>query len=361
MDTAGRREFLKQAVAGLGLIGVLREQSDRHLGFDLSAAGLQSGLIKTPQSMAQAGEAFLNSLSAGQRTAAILPFQSRQRQEFHYTPDPHVGITYKQLDQKQRQLADALLRVGLSQRGFVKAATVISLEPILREEERGQGPERDPELYYYALFGEPGSSKPWGWRFEGHHISLNFTLVDDEHIASTPSFFGAHPAEVEHGPRKGVRALAGEEDLSKMLLKSLDQQQRAQAVISKSAPSDILSGHSRKADPIKPVGLQASRMSGMQGEILMNLLMEYAGSMSSDIATARIANLRAAGFGDIYFAWAGGTERSQGHYYRIQGPSFLLEYDNVQDDANHIHSVWRDFKNDFGMDLLAEHYKNAHS
>ena len=146
-----------------------------------------------------------------------------------------------------------------------------------------------------------------------------------------------------------------------MLLKSLDPQQTSQAIISREAPSDILSGHSRKADPIKPVGLQANQLSGRQAEILMNLLEEYAGNMAPELAAARIASLRAAGFRDIHFAWAGGTERFQGHYYRIQGPSFLLEYDNVQDNANHIHSVWRDFNNDFGMDLLADHYQKAHS
>ena len=356
----GRREFLKQAVAGLGLINVLRKHSRAVSPSDLRMTELQTDFMKLNQSMAQAGEAFLNSLSARQRTAAVLSFDNRRREEWHYTPDPHTGITYKELDQRQRQLADGLLRAGLSQKGLAKTATIISLEDILHEEERGQGPPRDPERYFYAVFGEPGRSQPWAWRLEGHHISLNFTLINDEHIASTPSFFGAHPAEVQHGPRKGVRALSGEEDLARTLLKSLDEPQRAQAIISRQAPSDILSGHSRKADPIKPVGLQAKSLSGKQAEVLMNLLQEYAGNMAPEIAARRMVNLRSAGFGDIHFAWAGGTERSQGHYYRIQGPTFLLEYDNVQDDANHIHSVWRDFNNDFGQDLLADHYKKAH-
>lgn len=360
MAKANRRKFLKQALTGIGLIGVLRKPLDAHIGIDLRKELQEKGFRAITQSMVRAGESFLSSLNPPQRTAAMLSFHNKQRQEWHYTPEPHIGITYKHLDQAQRQLAKALLHTGLSERGFAKASNIISLEPILSEEERGQGPVRDPELYFYAFFGEPRSGQPWGWRFEGHHVSLNFTLIGSGRISSTPTFFGANPAEVLHGPRKGERALSREEDLARTLIKSLDLNQSSQAIVSKEAPSDILSGHSRKADPIKPVGLQASRLSGKQAELLMNLLQEYGNNMAPEIATVRMARMRAAGFTDIHFAWAGGTERSQGHYYRIQGPTFLIEYDNVQNDANHIHSVWRDFDSDFGLDLLAEHYKTSH-
>ena len=204
------------------------------------------------------------------------------------------------------------------------------------------------------------SSSGWGWRVEGHHLSLNFTIVSNEFIASTPCFFGANPAEVLHGPRQGLRTLPSEEDLAKTLLKSLDTKQRTLATISDGAPEDIMSGSSRRANPIQPFGLAASQLNGKQSEILMRLLKEYAENMPSEIAVRRLEKLRSAGLGNIQFGWTGGVERGQAHYYRIQGPTFLIEYDNIQNNANHIHSVWRDYNEDFGLDLLAEHYKTAH-
>jgi hypothetical protein len=359
-QTANRRDFLKQAMAGTGLVALL-EQS--HLlaqpTSDVIIEALEGRPMRTASAMAIAGEVFFNSLSAEQQALASIAFDDGERQEWFYVPRLRKGIPYKQLDQAQRQLANALLNAGLSQQGFLKAATIMSLEPVLREMEQG-ALRRDAELYYFSLFGSPASSKPWGWRVEGHHISLNFTIVGDTKIASTPSFFGANPAEVRHGPRKGLRALHSEEDLARTLLQSLDGKQRSQAILSESAPGDILSTNSRKADPIKPPGLQANHLSGRQAELLMRLLNEYADNMASDIAAARMNRLRSAGFNQVHFAWAGPVERGQPHYYRIQGPTFLIEYDNVQNNANHIHSVWRDFNGDFGLDLLAEHYKNAH-
>ena len=236
----------------------------------------------------------------------------------------------------------------------------MSLDAILREMEQGKGPVRDPELYFLSIFGDARSSKPWGWRVEGHHVALNFTLLEGKAIASTPAFFGANPAEVLQGARKGLRALAPEEDLARSLIKSLDDKQRAQAVVSENAPSDILSTNLRKAEPLKPAGLQTSKLGQKQQEILMILLSEYASRHAPDIAAARLDRVRAAGLGNIFFAWAGGFEKGQAHYYRIQGPSFLVEYDNIQNNANHIHTVWRDFNSDFGADLLALHYKQDH-
>ena len=357
---ANRRGFLKQAVAGTGLVALLKQSrtlaQPKH---GLSIEAREGKPMRTALAMAIAGETFFNSLSAEQQAIASIAFDDAERQEWFYVPRLRKGIPYKQLDQAQRQLANALLNAGLSQQGFLKTATIMSLEPVLREMEQGAA-RRDAELYYFSLFGSPRSSKPWGWRVEGHHISLNFTIAGDARIASTPSFLGANPAEVQHGPRKGLRALHSEEDIARTLIKSLDSKQRAQAIVTETAPGDILTTNSRKADPIKPAGLQANRLSGAQTELLMSLLNEYADNMASDIAAARIAKLRAAGFNNIHFAWAGPIERGQPHYYRVQGPTFLIEYDNVQNNANHIHSVWRDFNGDFGLDLLAEHYKNDH-
>jgi len=361
-EIANRRGFLKQVASGTGLLALFGEQASfAQVTARLSHMSWQKQPMRTTQAMAQAGKLFLGSLTAEQRATAAYSFADELRREWHYTPESTKGVSYKQLDPGQRELANGLLRAGLSQQGFLKASTIMSLETLLRMIEKGAGPERDPELYYFAFFGVPQSANAWAWRAEGHHVSLNFTIVGDEHIASTPSFFGANPAEVQHGARKGLRALSAEEDLARTLLKSLDEKQLVDAVISSNAPSDILSGNSRKADPIRPVGLEASRLTGRQAEILMRLLNEYADNMAPEIAAARVSKLHSAGFGNIHFAWAGGAERRQPHYYRIQGPTFLLEYDNIQDDANHIHSVWRDFNNDFGLDLLADHYKKSHS
>jgi Protein of unknown function (DUF3500) len=309
---------------------------------------------------AGAGEIFLASLSPEQRAMAAFAFHDDCRQDWHFVPKQRCGIPYKQMSQAQRQLANAMINTGLSWQGFLKASIIMSLEPILHELEQGRGPVRDAELYYLSVFGDQRSSEPWGWRVEGHHLSINFTLVSNDFVASTPSFFGANPAEVQHGPRKGLRALPSEEDIAKTLLRSLDSEQRVQAIISHEAPSDILSGNLRRANLIEPVGLPGNRLSGQQTEILLSLLKEYVENMAPNIASVRMSELRSAGFDKVCFAWAGGVDHGQPHYYRIQGPTFLIEYDNIQNNANHIHSVWRDFSGDFGRDVLGQHHKDAH-
>ena len=358
-EVATRRAFLKQVAGGPGLLVSLKPFQGL-AQFTTRVGRSETDLTRTSSAMATASEAFLKSLNPEQRALASVSFEDDRRQDWHYIPKPRKGVPYKQLGQDQIQLANTLLRSGLSQQGFRKVSTIMGLEPILREIEQGRGPMRDSELYYFCVFGEPQSSKPWGWSIEGHDVSLNYAMINRSALASTPSFLGAHPAEVQHGPRKGLRTLSSEEDLARTLLKSLDDKQRAQAIVSESAPSDILSGNLRRADPMKPAGLQAAGLSGKQAELLMNLLSEYAGNMAPDIAAVRMEKVRSAGFNRIYFAWAGRFEHGQPHYYQIQGPTFLIEYDNIQDNANHIHSVWRDFGGDFGADLLAEHYEKAH-
>jgi Protein of unknown function (DUF3500) len=316
--------------------------------------------IISASTMSRAAEALRNSLTAEQRDKTSFSVEDEQRFDWHFIPRPRKGIAFKELDSAQRLLASALLGSGLSPQGFIKASTIMSLEAVLREIEQGKGPIRDPELYYLSLFGDLASGKPWGWRVEGHHVSVNFLIADGRDVASTPAFFGANPAEVLNGPRKGLRTLAAEEDLARALIKSLDDKQRAQAVVSESAPGDILSTNSRKAQPLKPAGLQTSKLGGKQQETLMTLLKEYATRHSGDIASARLDRVRSDGLGNIFFAWAGGFEKGQAHYYRIQGSSFLIEYDNIQNNANHIHSVWRDFNGDFGLDLLGSHYQKDH-
>jgi hypothetical protein len=350
-----RREFLHSA---LGVAGVALLESR---AFPMSHSQLRSpDAAHSATMMSAAAGAFINSLSSDQRAKASFAFEDEQRLDWHFIPRVRKGIPFKELDPAQRLLGNALLGAGLGQHGFIRAATIMSLDAILREQEQGRGPARDPELYFLSIFGDVRSAKPWGWRVEGHHVALNFTLVEGRAIASTPAFLGANPAEVLQGPRRGLRALAPEEDLARLLVKSLDDKQRTQAVVTEKAPSDILSTNLRKAEPLKPAGLQTSKLGQKQQEILMTLLGEYASRHAPDIAAARLDRVRTAGLGNIYFAWAGGFEKGQGHYYRIQGPAFLVEYDNVQNNANHIHTVWRDFNSDFGADLLAMHYKQDH-
>jgi hypothetical protein len=220
-------------------------------------------------------------------------------------------------------------------------------------------PERNPEKYYFSVFGEPSDTGAWGFRVEGHHVSQNFTVVNGK-IAGSPSFFGANPAEVREGPRKGLRVLAAEEDLARDLLESLTMEQKKVAIVTTEAYKDILTSAARKAAlEGQPSGLSAAKMTKKQFDLLLTLLSSYASNMPEQLAQARMEQVKKAGT-NMFFAWAGVEQRGGPHYYRVQAPAFLIEYDNTQNNANHIHSVWRDFNGDFGLDLLAMHYKASH-
>jgi hypothetical protein len=259
----------------------------------------------------------------------------------------------------QKHLATALLSAGLSQQGYLKAETIMSLEDVLKAIEHGTGPERDPEKYFVSIFGELSATGTWGYRVEGHHLSQNYTVVSGR-VVGAPSFFGSNPAEVRDGPRKGLRTLGAEEDLGRAVIKSLDPEQRKTAIVDAQAYKDILTFDSRQAAlKGQPSGLQASKMNAKQFDLLMALLEEYAQNMPEQLAQAREEQIKKAGK-DIYFAWAGGIEKGDPHYYRVQTASFLIEYDDTQNNANHIHSVWRDFNGDFGVDLLKQHYQSSH-
>ncbi len=311
--------------------------------------------------MAESANKFLASLSTEEKAKAVFSFEDEQRFDWHFIPRPRKGVPLKDLSEGQRKLAMEFMKSGLGASGYQKATTIISLEPILRELEQGQGRGmvRDPELYYFSVFGTPSVKNVWGWRVEGHHISLNFTVIRGELLSTTPLFLGANPAEVKQGSRQGLRALAGEEDKARDLVQSLDEKQREVAIIDKTAPKDIITTNSKKADPLKPEGLAASQMNKQQKDLLNKLLEEYLSRMPQDVADERRKKLREAGMDKIHFAWAGGVTRGEPHYYRVQGTTFLIEYDDTQNNANHIHSVWRDFNGDFGDDLLREHYRTT--
>jgi hypothetical protein len=308
--------------------------------------------------MQQAANAFLASLAPAQRSKALFAFEDAERLDWHFVPRARRGLPLKEMSTEQRQLARGILRAGLSRRGYLTASTIIDLELVLRE--MGESPTfRDPELYFFSVFGTPSRTAPWGVRAEGHHLSLNFTIVRDTLIATAPAFFGANPAEVRRGARAGLRALADEEDVGRELVLALDARQRAGALISAAAPRDIVTGNAARVEPLSPIGIRATDLRPEQAAILVRLLDVYLGRMAAPLAARRRSALERTDFGQVAFAWAGSTRRGEAHYYRIQGPSFLVEYDNTQNDANHIHTVWRDFDGDFGRDLLREHYRGA--
>jgi hypothetical protein len=319
--------------------------------------------------MADGASKFLASLTPEQRQKATFTFEDEtNRLDWHFIPRERKGLPLKELDQKQQDLALALLRTGLSAQGYKKATSIMQLETVLGEIEAkaraasgrgGNGITRDPSMYFFSVFGTPGAKPGWGWRVEGHHVALNFTIVNGELIATSPSFFGQNPAEVKEGPQQGLRILRGEEDLGRDLLKALNADQRKTATIDVKAPNDIVSFNSKKADPLSPEGVAAAQLTPPQRDMLKKLIDEYASQMTTDLAADRMEKIQKAGFDKVHFAWAGEAEHGQPHYYRVQGPTFLIEYDNTQNNANHIHSVWRDFDGDFGRDLLREHVRSV--
>lgn len=314
--------------------------------------------------MAEAASNFLAGLDATGQQKALIDFADTvERENWHYIPRDRAGLPLKEMDEKQQQLAHALVATGVSAQGYEKLSTIMSLEPILAElEGGGRRFPRDPELYYVSVFGEPGTGAPWGWRFEGHHISLNYTLVKGRMLGPTPLFFGSNPGEVRHGEQTGLRALKEEEDLGRQLLHALDGEQKTVAIVDEQAPDDIITTNVPYVrGEVQPEGLGSQDMNAAQREILYALVETYVKRLPEAVAEAEWARLVGADLQAAHFAWAGAEERGGPHYYRVLGPSFLAEYDNTQNDANHIHAVWRDLSNDFGEDILRRHYKEGHA
>jgi hypothetical protein len=293
-------------------------------------------------------------LRAGLKKAQV-PFESAERMNWHYVPRPRRGVALQELSPEQKASLDQLLHAGLSDDGFTKAKGVVVLEPILGGIEGSDF--RDPGQYFFTLFGDP-ASPPWGWRFEGHHLSLNYTVTPSE-IRTTPEFFGANPARVPSGPRAGWRLLHDEEDLGWALVNRLSADQRKRAILSTRAPADLITGADREVRLAHFEGLPASAMSEQQRDLLMRVVRTYVGNAANEIAEREMEKIRQSGIDRLYFAWAGGTQPGQPHYYRVHGPTILIELDNTQDDANHIHSVWRAPGGDFAEDLLRKHYAES--
>jgi Protein of unknown function (DUF3500) len=307
----------------------------------------------------KAAENFIQSLSPEQKIKARFSFDEMSRFNWHFVPGSQSerdGIVMKTLNQNQKNLAFEILQCFLSDKGFEKTKGIMNLEYVLQQIEP-KNSHRIPENYSIAIYGEPHKDSIWGWKFGGHHIALNFTIVKDQ-IAFAPFFFGSNPGNVKEGIQKGYRALHDEEDFGFELLNALDSIQTQKAVFNNVAYKEIVTTNSPKVSPLKFEGIVASELNNTQKILLIKLIHCYLSAMPEKLAAARIKKIKNEDFNNIYFGWAGALNKDSGHYYRVQGKTFLIEFDNTQNNANHIHTVWRDFNGgDYGEDLIQEHYQ----
>jgi hypothetical protein len=305
----------------------------------------------------------LSSFDEEARSAGLAPFHTPDRQVWTYLPGPRPGLMLGDLDEQQQHLVMRLVDTGLSGAGARTARGVMELDGVLRELEREEGHEgwerRRPDHYWFRILGDP-AGEVWAWHLAGHHLAVHLTVVRDE-VAGTPLFFGANPAVVPRGRRTGWQALRPEEGLARDLLEGLDPDQRRVAVVSSSAPDDISTRSDPVADPaVVPAGLARADMDGGGRRRLDGLVRCYLGRVHDDVADAAWDAVVQGGLDDVTFAWAGSMQSRQRHYYAIRGSTFLIEYDNTQNGANHVHTVWRDLRRDWGADLLAAHHASSH-
>jgi hypothetical protein len=317
--------------------------------------------VKPPPGMATAAHEFLRSLSDKQRGEAQFDFDNNERYDWHYIPRDRKGIPLRDLNAAQQKAAMSLLRNALSDTAYAKTKSIMELENVLREVEGRPADDdyRNQGKYYFSIFGNPGTDSIWGWRLEGHHISLNFSSQNNKIVSGTPGFLGSNPAVVLSGPEKGKHILKDETNLGLALLLALDATQTEKAVLPGNAPSDIITANRRKAMINDPKGILYSELNSAQQKMFMQLLSLYIHRYARSFAMDMMQEIEKAGLNNLRFAWAGQRETGPGHphYYRIQGPTIIIEYDNTQNNANHIHTVIRDLNHDFGGDELLEHYK----
>ncbi len=330
-----------------------------------SAATVPSEAPDTINRMADAASNFLASLGEAELAKATFPFTGDERYEWHYTPVARNGLLISEMNAHQVKLAFKMMATGYSDSGYAMARQIIRLEPILGEYEAMTNNvsqwQRLEERYWFSVFGTPGSEEPWGWRVGGHHIGIVASVVNNREVSIHPLFFGSNPAEVKHGEHKGLRTLAEEEDWARTLMTGMTDDQRATAIVDPIAPADILTTTVRVVDPAStPQGISIGKLHDGQRDALVKLIRHYVFRAADEMAMNYWNQLEREGWDSIHFAWAGPLERWQGHYYNIRHDRFVIEYDNTQNGANHIHSVLRDYTHDFGEDLLAAHYHAAH-
>ncbi|HEX4852258.1 MAG TPA: DUF3500 domain-containing protein [Puia sp.] len=317
------------------------------------------------QDISEAAGKFINMLDAKQKNSVLFPFETEERYGFHYFPiDDRKGIPWDQLNNDQQSAALNLMRTCLSDSAVKKVREIMQLEILLKALEQRSSNDhfRDPGKYYYTIFGLPGPKTIWGWRFEGHHVSFHFSVQDKKLVAGTPGFLGANPAVVQEGPDKGKEILKEERVMGFELLHSLSKAQLDKTIFSGSPPHDIVTSISRKASIDHPVGLKFSDMNKEQQQQLLHLISLYVHRFTKLFADNMLKEIQESGLDNLRFAWAGRTEPGPGnpHYYRIQGPTFIIEYDNTQNNGNHLHTVVRDLNHDFGGDILLSHYQSDH-
>jgi len=317
----------------------------------------QQSRIDLTQKMVDSTNSFLASLSAQQRNNGVYAFDDEERLNWHFIPRDRNGIPFRSMNEPQREAAENLLRTFFSAKGYQRAEAVRGLESVLAEIEVNGRFDRDPELYFITIFGTPGLNNDWALRYEGHHLAYNWTFVRGVGIASSPQFFGSNPAEVKAGENIGTRVLATEEDIARELVNSLNPNQQATAVLEAEVPRDIFTAAEKEISPLESSGISYSELDSQQKRTLISLVEELASMQPEVIAQQRMDSIRSAGLDGIKFTWIGGMERGDPHYYRLQGSNFLIVYDNTQNNANHIHLVWRDFAGDFGRDLIRMHYQ----
>jgi hypothetical protein len=308
--------------------------------------------------MADSANVFLKSLDAGQTAAVQFQFENELRKDWQFVPMERKGLGLKQMKPHQRGLAIALVQSALSHRGFATAMQIMAMEQVLFELENNSL-KRDPGKYHVFLFGAPSTDGTWGWRVEGHHISVSVTVVDGKEVKIAPAFLGANPAQVREGSMEGVRVLGDIEDFGRALVKQLTVEQKAKAVIADKAPRDVILGPGKEAAALDPKGLPASELGKNQQAMLKQLIESYLTRFRAEVADEDRQQIEAAGFDKLHFAWAGQIQMGRPHYFRVQGPTFVLEYDNTQNGANHVHVVWRNLKDDFGADSLRKHYQTT--
>ncbi len=306
---------------------------------------------------------FLSTLSPTLKSKVQYTWNDGERLNWHFVPRDRNGISLHELNEKQRTAAFALLKASLSNQGYQKATGILALEKILQQVEgRGENDSyRDPLNYYFTIFGTPAPDKLWGWRLEGHHLSLNFSTANGIIESSTPSFWGSNPAVVPSANERGKKTLKDEMDLGFALINALNEQQLAKARFSETTLPEIVSYNKRQAELLTPAGILYKDLTAEQQQLFMKLLNTYIKNYEFGFAEKLMEKIKKAGFDKLSFAWAGALKPGAGHYYRIQGPMLLIEYDNTQNNANHIHSVVRDLTNDFAGDILREHYQKEHN
>ena len=339
------KTLVAMLVVGTAMVAALRAQAGKQ-----EASG---------RAMTEAATAFLNSLTPQQALQAKFGYDDAERLNWHFIPRVRKGLPIRDLEGEPLRRAQALLQSGLSPTGYAQTMDIMGLEEILYLLEPGERAERrerrDPRKYYFSVFGTPELTGTWGWRIEGHHISLNFSVKDGQVVSSTPEFFGANPGSIEAGPGRSIRVLAPEEDLARQILKSASPEQLKVLWVDKKAPDDLRGGGVAQPENTPAVGLKAADMTADQKTLLAQVMSEYLKNMPSDVEQKRRDEVNAAGVDNLYFAWWGDQERNERHYYRIQGPTFIIEYNNTQNQANLVHSIWRQLGGDFNIRVAKQY------